>query len=169
MNFRNFDTLSTQLNSEFGESVILEIVKEAIQPYLLVASEKLPEICKFLYKTPGFYFDFLNCISACDIGPEVGIIEIWYHISSIPLEQSIILKVQVNRPSDQEKLPELPSISSIWQTADWHEREAYDLVGIKFVGHPDLRRILLPADWQGYPLRKDYQEAEKYHGIKIKY
>jgi NADH-quinone oxidoreductase subunit C len=60
-------------------------------------------------------------------------------------------------------------VSSIWKTADWHEREAYDLVGVQFVNHPNLTRILLPADWQGHPLRKDYVEQERYHGIQVKY
>jgi len=62
----------------------------------------------------------------------------------------------------------VPSVCSIWRTADWHEREAFDLMGIYFTGHPDLRRILLPDDWAGFPLRKDYEDAESYHGIMIK-
>jgi NADH-quinone oxidoreductase subunit C len=69
---------------------------------------------------------------------------------------------------DREK-PEVPSLSGIWKTADWHEREAYDFFGIQFTGHPNLTRILLPADWEGHPLRKDYVEQERYHGIKVKY
>jgi NADH-quinone oxidoreductase subunit C len=64
-------------------------------------------------------------------------------------------------------LPSFQSVSNIWRTAEWHEREAYDLLGIYFEGHPDLRRILLPDDWEGYPLRKDYLAAEEYKGIKI--
>ena len=65
--------------------------------------------------------------------------------------------------------PEVQSLSSIWKTADWHEREAYDFFGIQFLGHPNLTRILLPADWEGHPLRKDYVEQERYRGIKVKY
>ena len=64
-------------------------------------------------------------------------------------------------------MPEFKSITSVYRTADWHEREAYDLLGIFFEGHPDLRRILLPDDWEGFPLRKDYKNAEYYKGIKI--
>ena len=70
---------------------------------------------------------------------------------------------------EKNKLPQVPSLVKIWKTADWHEREVYDLVGVNFKGHPDLRRILLPEDWEGHPLRKDYQEQEKYNGIKVKY
>jgi NADH-quinone oxidoreductase subunit C len=69
---------------------------------------------------------------------------------------------------ENDQLPSVPSLVSIWRTADWHEREAFDLVGVYFEGHPDLRRILLPEDWVGHPLRKDYVEQEKYHGIQVK-
>jgi NADH-quinone oxidoreductase subunit C len=95
--------------------------------------------------------------------------EIVYNLYSIPYNSQLTLKVELIRNKADEPLPELPSVSHIWRTADWHEREAYDLMGIKFSGHPDLRRILLTADWQGHPLRKDYQIQETYHGIKVAY
>jgi NADH-quinone oxidoreductase subunit C len=80
-----------------------------------------------------------------------------------------MLKVVVPRNIEGQAIPQIPTVSSIWKTADWHEREAFDLMGIEFVGHPDLRRILLPEDWVGHPLRKDYQVQDYYHGIQVKY
>lgn len=137
-----------------------------IQPYIEVETSKLVEIAKFLKTNTNCYFDFLNCITAVDNGLDQQTLELWYHLSSIVLEHSFIIKITLNRELQGEKAP---SVSSIWKTADWHEREAYDLVGIHFENHPDLRRILMPADWEGHPLRKDYQEQEKYHGINVKY
>ena len=99
-----------------------------------------------------------------DNGPAKGTLDVLYHISSIPLEHAVILKLTVEREGQK-----VPSLASLWRTADWHEREIFDLFGLEFSGHPDLRRILLPADWEGHPLRKDYVEQEKYHGIKVKY
>ena len=152
---------------KFGNEIISESFTDAIQPYVLIRKKDLLSVCDFLYKDPRFYFDFLNCITAHDNGPEIGTMEVWYHLTSIPFEKSFILKIIVER--NGEELPSVPSVSSVWKTADWHERETYDLLGIHFDNHPDLRRILLPADWEGYPLRKDYVEQEKYHGIKVKY
>ena len=94
--------------------------------------------------------------------------EVIYNLTSIPYEHNLMLKVVVPRNSNGSTLPSVPSVAHVWRTADWHEREAFDLVGIHFDGHPDLRRILLPTDWVGHPLRTDYQEEEQYHGIKTK-
>ena len=154
--------------SMFGENIILNEDTFSPQPSITIANDRLLEVCQFLHVQPQLYFDFLTCITAIDNGAEVGTIEVIYHLNSIPYEHGFVLKVEVERNKADEPLPQVYSLTPIWKTADWHEREAYDLVGINFVGHPDLRRILLPADWEGFPLRKDYVEQELYHGIKVK-
>lgn len=156
--------------AEIGQSladtldVNIEVVSEVKQPFLVLEVDSLLPICSHLLKTDGLYFDFLNCITCVDNGAEKGTMDVIYHLSSIVFEHSLILKVVIARDNQ-----EVPSLSAIWRTADWHEREIFDLFGVKFSEHPDLRRILLPADWEGHPLRKDYQEQEFYHGIKVKY
>jgi NADH-quinone oxidoreductase subunit C len=152
----------------FGEEIILKEDTISPQASITIANDKLLEVCQFLHVQPQLYFDFLTCITAIDNGAEIGTIEVIYHLNSIPYEHGFVIKVEVERNKEGEPLPKVYSLTPIWKTADWHEREAYDLVGIDFVGHPDLRRILLPADWEGHPLRKDYVEQELYHGIKVK-
>lgn len=140
----------------------------AIQPFAVLKNEKFLTVCKFLHEYPDFFFDSLTCITAIDNGTDSeNRFEVIYHLYSMLNEEQIVLKVYPE--PNQEGLPSVPSLTSIWKTADWHEREAYDLMGILFVNHPDLRRILLPADWEGHPLRKDYQAQDIYHGIKVKY
>jgi NADH-quinone oxidoreductase subunit C len=101
------------------------------------------------------------CLSGVDYGAgqSLGVV---YHLQSMTLMHQIVLKVELPRVS-----PSVPSEALIWRTADWHEREAYDLFGIRFEGHPDLRRIFLPDDWEGHPLRKDYVVQEFYHDIRV--
>ncbi len=162
MNFTGTEAIARALESELNLSI--GCVTDVLQPFLQIEPEDLAGVCLFLSRTPGYYFDFLNCITCVDNGPEKGTMDLVYHISSLALEHAVILKVTVSREEG-----EVPSLASLWRTADWHEREIFDLFGLKFQGHPDLRRILLPADWEGHPLRKDYREQEMYHGIKVKY
>ncbi|MGZ0170073.1 MAG: NADH-quinone oxidoreductase subunit C, partial [Planctomycetales bacterium] len=91
-------------------------------------------------------------------------------LSSYSNRHKITIKVCVSRWKDDQKdqLPDVPTVSSVWKIADWHEREAFDLVGINFVGHPNLNRILCAEDWVGHPLRKDYEFPLEYHGIRAK-
>ena len=91
-----------------------------------------------------------------------------YHVSSIAKKHTLVVKVMLPRwKNDVEgEIPEVPSVSRVWAVADWHEREAYDLMGIRFTGHPNLVRILCPDDWVGHPLRKDYEFPLEYHGIR---
>lgn len=160
MNLSATSTIATHLKNDLGVS--LTEILEVKQPFLLVESGDLHKVCSFLYNT--LYFDLLNCITAADNGADKGTLDLIYHFTSIPKEISLILKVVIPRDGG-----EIDSLSGIWNTANWHEREIFDLFGITFTGHPDLRRILLPADWVGHPLRKDYEEASTYHGLKIKY
>ena len=125
----------------------------------------LVKIVDFLWKSPETYFDQLSCLTAIDNGLEKNTFDLIYTLYSIPFNETIHLKVELER----EENPEIESLTPIYKTADWHEREAFDLMGIHFEGHPDLRRILLPEDWKGHPLRKDYEVQENYHGIQVKY
>ena len=131
---------------------------------LLINADKIKKVCHLLHTHEKTYFDLLSCLTGLDNGEEKNTMEVIYNIYSIPHDLHLTLKVELARSK-----PTIESVSDIWKTADWHEREAYDLLGIQFNGHTDLRRILLPDDWEGYPLRKDYVEQEKYHEVKVKY
>jgi len=159
-----FDEIKSTLVSKFGTQIILKEDRSGLQPALFIDQAAIIDVCLFLRDTEGFYFDFLSNLTAVDYQTYFAIV---YHLNSLPYQHGLVLKVEVLGNRSLEKLPEVPSVTSVWRTADWHEREAFDLMGIYFEGHPDLRRILLPDDWEGYPLRKDYLEAEKYHGISI--
>lgn len=161
--------LTLQLQDAFGQEVILGIDDNANPPALLVTPEAIADVCRYLHEHEQLYFDQLSCITGLDGGPEAQTMEVIYNLYSIPYNRHLMLKVMLQRNQPGSPLPSLPSVSSIWRTADWHEREIFDLLGISFTDHPDLRRILLPADWEGHPLRKDYREQEYYHGIWVRY
>jgi NADH-quinone oxidoreductase subunit C len=161
--------ISDLIQTHLGRGVLLSADQKASPPALRAIPESIADICQLLHSHPTTYFDYLACITALDNGPALNTLEIIYNLYSIPYNLQLMLKIAVTRNKFEEPLPTVPTVSHIWQAANWHEREAYDLLGIYFVGHPDLRRILLPADWQGYPLRQDYQLQEQYHGIQTSY
>jgi len=144
-----------------------------------VDAAKLVDVCTFLRDDPRLKFEILNDISGVDYletdakklakaGFEPHI-EVVYHLSSFSFpSRRFTLKVVLPRWKDDAvgQLPELPSLVEVWKTADWQEREVYDLVGVFFTGHPNLVRILLGEDWVGHPLRKDYEFPLEYHGIR---
>ncbi len=166
-----------RLKQKFGERIVGANL-EAIDPWIEVAPGGIVELCRYLRDEPDLRFNMLNCISGVDyFEPDAKKaakvdwqphIEVVYHMSSLPNKQSIVLKVMVPRWKGDKpgELPEVPSVSEVWNTANWHEREVFDLIGVRFTGHPDLRRILCPEDWVGHPLRKDYEMPLEYHGIR---
>ena len=115
-----------------------------------VSKERIVEVCRFLRDDPDLAFDYLSDLSGVDYPKREKRFEVVYHLYSISKGHRLRLKVEVGEGEA------VPTMTGIWRTADWHEREAYDLLGIPFEGHPDLRRILLPDDWEGHPLRKEY-------------
>lgn len=161
-----FSEITDLLVGHFGQDITPNT--QNFQPYFTLPAGRLVEFCQFLRDDDRLFFDLLACVTGIDNGSEVNTMEVIYNLTSIPYEHNLMLKVVIPRNAGGNRLPSVPSVAHIWRTADWHEREAFDLVGIHFENHPDLRRILLPTDWVGYPLRTDYQEEEQYHGIKTK-
>jgi NADH-quinone oxidoreductase subunit C len=156
-----------EIKSLISEHLPNALVREdlnATPNALLIKSESIHAVCELLHTNEHTYFDHLSCLTGLDNGSETETMEVIYNLYSIPFDLHLMLKVELDR-----KNPAIDSVSDIWKTADWHEREAYDLLGIHFNNHPDLRRILLPDDWEGFPLRKDYVEQEMYHEVKVKY
>lgn len=162
-----FTDITGLLSDHFGPDTFAANTTN-YQPYLTVPVERLVELCQFLRDDERLFFDLLACVTAIDNGVDADTMDVIYNLTSIPYEHNLMLRVTVPRNTGQAELPAVPSVAHIWRTADWHEREAFDLVGIRFTGHPDLRRILLPTDWIGHPLRADYREEEQYHGIRTR-
>lgn len=138
-------------------------VENSNPPTLLIDKYELLSVCNQLWSHPNLYFDHLSCVTGIDNGPGTGTMETIYTLYSIPFNISIQLKVILERSN-----PEIESVSSIWKSADWLEREIFDMYGIHFIRHKDLRRILMPGDWEGFPLRKDYVDPESYRNISTK-
>jgi NADH-quinone oxidoreductase subunit C len=117
---------------------------------ITMPANEWPQLAETLKKQDDLYFDYLFCITAVDWKTHFTVV---YHLSSVTHRHTIVVKVNVPRDA-----AEVPTVSNIWPTAEFHEREAYDLMGIVFTGHPDLRRLFLTDDWEGFPLRKDYED-----------
>ncbi len=107
-------------------------------------------LAKELRSGEGLAFDFLFCLTAVDWKTHFTMV---YHLTSTVHRHTVVVKVKLDRGQ-----PVIPTVSDIWRTAEFHEREAYDLFGVEFTGHPDLRRLFMTDDWQGWPLRKDYED-----------
>ena len=136
---------------DWDAQAVAEVLDFRGETTIVVARENLQRAAEFLVNDPGMRFAFLSDITAVDKFPIEPRFELNYHLLSLERRARLRLKVRL---AGQD--PVVPSMVPVWPAANWHEREAYDLMGIRFEGHPDLRRILMPDDWEGYPLRKDY-------------
>ena len=135
---------------------------DALDPFVLVKSDSIVEVCQFLHNDPDLAFDCLTNMSGVDFLKE-EYIQVVLHLYSYTHRHAIVVKVNMSREE-----PSMPSVETIWKAANWLEREIYDLLGVVFTGHSDLRRLLMPEDWVGHPLRKDFIEPEEYHGISTR-
>jgi NADH-quinone oxidoreductase subunit C len=176
------DQICSILDEKLGPKIKAKKL-DVLDPYVEVDPADLIEVCRFLRDDPRLGFDQLNDITGVDyLEPDAKQVakagfephvEVVYHFSSFRnLDNGRIrrftVKVVLPRWKDGKAgaLPEVPSLTPLWKIADWHEREVYDLVGVWFTGHPDLRRILLAEAWVGPPLRKDYEFPLEYHGTR---
>jgi NADH-quinone oxidoreductase subunit C len=173
----NHSEIIAALQEKFGAKVTPK-TDAGFDPSVVVAPGDLVEVGTFLRDDPRLSFDVLCNISGVDYleidpkkAPKAGFephMEVVYHLQSFTHRHRFTVKVILPRWKGDKvgELPELPTMSDLWAIANWHEREVYDLCGVNFNGHPELHRILLSEDWEGHPLRKDYEFPLEYHGIR---
>jgi NADH-quinone oxidoreductase subunit C len=152
------DALSmyARAKERFGDRV-LEIADKKPDPWMVVEPAALVEVCGFFKNDPELAMDCLSNESGVDYKDRV---EVVYHLFSYRHRHQAVLKVKLPREN-----PSVATLEGLWKSANWMEREIYDLLGVTFEGHSDMRRILMPEDWPGHPLRKDFVEPLEYHGI----
>jgi NADH-quinone oxidoreductase subunit C len=138
---------------------VREFNASALEPYFYVEPAAIVDVSAHLRDEAEFRFEILSDLTALDL-PKENSLQVVYHLYSYTHKHQAVLKVNLPRED-----PHVPTVEGVWKAANWFEREVFDLFGVTFDGHSDLRRILLPEDWVGYPLRKDYVEQEEYDGI----
>lgn len=148
MNTETTDNLLQDIRELLGED-LLEVKTDYAYPLLRIKRDRLHDTCRSLKNT--FHFIYLNEIIGTDRFTSEERFEVIYHLISLRNRQRLFLKVRV-----EEEDPVLPTVNDIWKSANWNEREVFDMFGIRFEGHPDLRRIFLPEDFKYYPLRKEF-------------
>jgi NADH-quinone oxidoreductase subunit C len=149
--------IAALLKERFKDKV-LEVVENERHSHVRLAPDVLVAACEFLRDDDRTAFEQLHDLTAVDWVEHFDVV---IHLYSIRRKHGLCIKVKTPSRDDAT----CPSVTPVWPAADWHERETWDLMGVKFVGHPHLRRILLPEDWQGHPLRKDEGNPLEYHGI----
>ncbi len=152
------DKVLEKIEELSGPEVIEESKLNFEEPFITINSENWTnEMAQMLRNDPKLRFDFLCCLTGVDYEEHMEVI---YNFYSLELDHYLCVKVKTPRSN-----PKVISLQPIWKTADWHEREAYDLLGIEFEGHPNMTRILLEDDWEGHPLRKDYKFDKEEMGL----
>jgi NADH-quinone oxidoreductase subunit C len=146
-----------ELDVKFGAETVQFHAAEQGDPFIQVALESVVGVCGYLQETPALDFDFLRLVTGVDWEDRFSVV---YHLYSYAHRHGVVLRVDLAHED-----PRIPSMAGLWASADWHERETFDMMGITFEEHPNPRRILLPDDWEGFPLRKDYEAPKEYHGI----
>ncbi len=143
--------IADKIKEKFPKAVV-SLAEYRGQASVVVNRESIPEVCRWLHDDPETGMDHLRDLCGVDwLGKKDIRFEVVYHLYSLKHRHMIRLKAPV--PEDD---PTVPSVTSVWKGAEWHERECFDMFGIRFEGNPDLRRVLMPEDWEGHPLRKDY-------------
>ena len=156
-------SIHQKLADRFGAR-ITAFQAEALQPWAAVEPAVMAEVAAFCKAEPDLALDNLMCLSVVDYPKETPPrFEVVYHLYSYTHHHKFVLKVLLPRED-----PRVPTVERVWPVANWHEREGYDMFGVTFEGHSDPRRILLPDDWVGHPLRKDWVDPEFYNGMHVK-
>ena len=170
--------IHNRLDERFGSKVIVGLSTDGVDPSIEVCATDIAEVADFLKDDSELAFDQLCDLTAVDyLEPDPKKqksfvhephLEVVYQLFSLQRKHRITIKVKLSRWQHDTpgELPEVDSVSHVWAIADWHEREAFDLLGVRFSGHPNLVRILCPDDWVGHPLRKDYEFPLEYHGVR---
>lgn len=155
------ERIAEKLNADFPDVVKSIETELAGDPWLVIDSPRITDVCFKLRDDPELSYEWLVNLSGVDYPPEN--IAVVYHLFSQTHNHNLVVKVLLDRND-----PRVPTVDPVWRMANWFERECYDMLGVMFEGHPDLRRILLPFDWEGHPLRKDYVAPDSYRGITNK-
>ena len=145
---KSIEEIKTDLESKSGASITVE------SGALVIPKEKLTDVARFLKDSPEYRMDYLSCVTGVDYKEHL---EVVYHLYSMEKKEGpLVLKARTDREACL-----LPSVTPIWRGAEFQEREAFDMVGVRFEGHPDLRRILMWDGFEHYPLRKDYVQEDQ--------
>jgi NADH-quinone oxidoreductase subunit C len=138
------------VRSAFGNAV-QDVIEYRGETTIVVDADQIVNVCRYIRDTSGLDFNFLSDVTAVDYYPNEPRFAVCYHVYSMVHNRRLRLKVYL---AGEE--PKVPSVTEVWLAANFQEREAFDMFGIVFEGHPDMRRILMPEDWEGHPQRKDY-------------